>query len=173
MRAYRYRERNKWINKILYGDMAKSWPDTGAFCVLMLLANDDGVVDSAIVHLAGTTGLSAEEWRRCLGRFEKLGLIEETTLEGYYHTTPRYKIVGFARPAPDRNVIDKWRELSAFVFFRDDYTCAYCGERGGALECDHVVPFSRGGTEDLDNLVTSCRPCNRAKRDKTPGEWLR
>jgi hypothetical protein len=24
---------------------------------------------------------------------------------------------------------------------------------------DHVVPFERGGTSDLDNLVTACNPC--------------
>jgi 5-methylcytosine-specific restriction endonuclease McrA len=153
--------------------MYKSWPDIGAFAVLMVLAHDDGVVDSAVTHLAGTTGLSASKWRACLDRFQKLGLIEETTLVGYHHTTPRYRIIGFERPKPERMDIDQWRELSAFVFLRDDYTCAYCGERGGILECDHVIPFSRGGTEKLENLVTACKTCNRAKRARTPGEWRR
>ena len=28
-----------------------------------------------------------------------------------------------------------------------------------AASIDHVVPFERGGTSDLDNLVTACNPC--------------
>lgn len=65
----------------------------------------------------------------------------------------------------------EWRALRAAVFARDDYTCQYCGDRGGRLECDHIVPVARGGHSGMDNLTTACRPCNRAKRSKTPEEW--
>jgi len=65
----------------------------------------------------------------------------------------------------------EWKELREIVFNRDDYTCQYCGERGGKLECDHVFPVSRGGSNEFDNLVTACFSCNRSKRDKTPEEW--
>ena len=34
------------------------------------------------------------------------------------------------------------------------------------LEVDHITPVSKGGTDDIMNLVTSCRDCNRGKRDK-------
>lgn len=66
----------------------------------------------------------------------------------------------------------EWRGLRSTVFARDDYTCQYCGARGGQLECDHVVPVSRGGSHALANLATACKPCNRSKRAKTPDEWL-
>lgn len=65
-----------------------------------------------------------------------------------------------------------WFKARRVVFERDAFTCTYCGEHGGKLECDHVFPRSRGGTDDLDNLTTACRTCNRSKRDKTPAEWL-
>ena len=58
------------------------------------------------------------------------------------------------------------------VFERDDFTCQYCGKRGGDLECDHVIPVARGGGHETTNLVTACAPCNRSKRDRTPEEWL-
>ena len=32
---------------------------------------------------------------------------------------------------------------------------------------DHVVPVTRGGTDDLDNLVAACWPCNARKGDFT------
>lgn len=54
------------------------------------------------------------------------------------------------------------------VFARDDHQCQYCG--GPADSIDHVVPRSRGGGQAWDNLVAACRPCNLAKRDRTPDE---
>jgi hypothetical protein len=65
-----------------------------------------------------------------------------------------------------------WRELRELVFSRDDYTCSYCGKRGTYLECDHIVPVSRGGSSEVKNLTTACKPCNRAKRDKLLSEWV-
>jgi hypothetical protein len=66
----------------------------------------------------------------------------------------------------------EWERLRTEVYFRDDYTCQYCGERGGRLECDHIMPLSRGGSNDISNLTTACFKCNRSKRAKTPGEWF-
>jgi hypothetical protein len=64
-----------------------------------------------------------------------------------------------------------WKKLREAVFKRDDYTCQYCDERGGELECDHVLPISRGGTNEMGNLVTACASCNRAKRTRLLSEW--
>lgn len=33
----------------------------------------------------------------------------------------------------------EWRKKN---YIRDDYTCQICGDRGGKLEVDHIVPFS-------------------------------
>lgn len=54
------------------------------------------------------------------------------------------------------------------VFARDDYRCQYCGARADSI--DHVVPRSRGGVHDWENLAAACRPCNIRKRDRTPDE---
>lgn len=67
--------------------------------------------------------------------------------------------------------VKRWKTISKRVFARDSYTCAYCGQIGGVLEVDHVVPFSKGGSDALDNLVTSCRKCNRQKKDKSLSEF--
>lgn len=66
----------------------------------------------------------------------------------------------------------EWKRLRKMVFERDDFTCQYCFKRGGRLECDHMIPVSRGGTDDPKNLATACFSCNRSKRAKTPAEWL-
>ena len=54
------------------------------------------------------------------------------------------------------------KTLQGFVFARDDYTCVYC-KTAPAVLCDHIIPISKGGTKDPQNLVASCRDCNEAK----------
>ena len=54
------------------------------------------------------------------------------------------------------------------VLKRDRFKCRYCGAKGKyvKLEVDHIIPVSRGGTDDIDNLRTSCFKCNRGKGDR-------
>lgn len=58
------------------------------------------------------------------------------------------------------------------IFKRDNFTCQYCGATppDTILEVDHVIPVSKGGSDEVSNLVTSCFECNRGKRDKPLGE---
>ncbi len=55
------------------------------------------------------------------------------------------------------------------VFARDSWTCQYCGTTSH-LTVDHVLPRSRGGASDWENIVTACAPCNRRKGNRTPVE---
>lgn len=48
--------------------------------------------------------------------------------------------------------------------------CAYCLGRATCL--DHVTPLSRGGSNDVSNLVPACRSCNSSKRSRTLLEYL-
>jgi 5-methylcytosine-specific restriction endonuclease McrA len=54
------------------------------------------------------------------------------------------------------------------VFIRDEYTCQYCGVP--AENVDHVMPRSRGGAHEWENVVAACRRCNSRKKDRTPAE---
>lgn len=51
------------------------------------------------------------------------------------------------------------------VFKRDSFTCQYCGGSPPTkvLEVDHINPVSKGGANDIDNLITACFDCNRGK----------
>lgn len=51
------------------------------------------------------------------------------------------------------------------VFKRDSFTCQYCGNHPPSviLEVDHIDPVANGGSNRIDNLVTSCSECNRGK----------
>lgn len=54
------------------------------------------------------------------------------------------------------------------VFVRDEGACQYCGR--SAENVDHIVPRSRGGPHEWENVVASCRRCNSRKMDRTPEE---
>lgn len=51
------------------------------------------------------------------------------------------------------------------ILKRDGFACQYCGGRAPevVLHIDHITPRSAGGTDDPDNLVTSCARCNLGK----------
>lgn len=61
----------------------------------------------------------------------------------------------------------KWLDgkVRATVFIRDSGECVYCGS-SEKVTIDHVLPQSRGGTNDPNNLVTACSSCNFKKGDK-------
>lgn len=54
------------------------------------------------------------------------------------------------------------------VLARDEHRCAYC--RGHGNSVDHVVPRSRGGRNDWENVTAACRACNAAKDDRLLSE---
>lgn len=46
---------------------------------------------------------------------------------------------------------------------RDGFHCATCLSSEADLQIDHVVPVSKGGVNNLDNLQLLCKKCNAAK----------
>jgi len=56
------------------------------------------------------------------------------------------------------------------VFYRDSFTCQYCGKETRTLTLDHIVPRSKGGPHVWTNVVSACIPCNHSKAGSTPAE---
>jgi 5-methylcytosine-specific restriction endonuclease McrA len=56
------------------------------------------------------------------------------------------------------------------LFARDHHRCAYCGNYFDTddLTKDHIIPKSHKGKNTWQNLITSCKPCNGRKADRTP-----
>ena len=63
---------------------------------------------------------------------------------------------------------EQWEAIKAEY----NYSCAYCGkgwhELNHVLEQEHVIPVSQGGGYTAENIVPSCRDCNRKKHARTP-----
>lgn len=68
-------------------------------------------------------------------------------------------------PAIPRTI--PWR-LRHLVMKRDNFSCVQCGASpahttGTTLHVDHILPYSKGGTNTLPNLQTLCHTCNIGK----------
>ncbi|WP_374212572.1 HNH endonuclease [Rhodococcus tibetensis] len=65
-----------------------------------------------------------------------------------------------------------WRKLRKHVIERDGNVCRRCGADGAvvALEVDHVMNVTEGGTDDPANAQLLCKPCHTPK---TRAETLR
>ena len=58
------------------------------------------------------------------------------------------------------------------VFNKTGGRCAYCGKvLSDDATIDHIIPRSKGGGNNLDNLLPSCRSCNTSKGVKSLEEF--
>ncbi|MEP6574334.1 MAG: HNH endonuclease [Gemmatimonadota bacterium] len=101
------------------------------------------------------------------------------TLPGLVARSPRLIF-----PLPASVVLRKHRQVRSRVasltnehlFLRDGHRCAYCSRHRkdlGARERltrDHLVPRSKGGTDEWLNVVTACSSCNHRKNDRLLAE---
>ena len=69
------------------------------------------------------------------------------------------------RRAKTRERVRKHREKKMEGLY-----CAYCGDK--ATGYDHIVPVTKGGTDDADNLVPCCPDCNREKNNRPLADFL-
>lgn len=55
--------------------------------------------------------------------------------------------------------------LRRMVIERDGYRCVYCDDdlTNAEVHLDHVIPESKGGPTNLNNLQVTCRKCNLSK----------
>lgn len=64
------------------------------------------------------------------------------------------------------------------IFRRDRFRCALCADSPATsptceLHIDHILPLSRGGGNEIDNLRTLCSGCNLRRRHETDEEVIK
>jgi hypothetical protein len=58
------------------------------------------------------------------------------------------------------------------VYARDSFRCVWCQSRN-RLTLDHIIPWSAGGSDDIENLRTLCWSCNESRSNfKIPADEL-
>jgi len=77
----------------------------------------------------------------------------------YQKANEMYDVV----PSDERTRIPD--DVQQFVWRRDKGCCVKCGSNE-KLEFDHIIPFSKGGSNTERNLQLLCEACNRGKSNK-------
>ena len=98
-------------------------------------------------------------WFDGLGKNETCEGLEFTGVE--IRDSKSYNLTELGIPPKKR-----WRILEKYQF-----TCQYCGRKPPEviIEIDHILPLSKGGSNDESNLIVACKTCNSGKG----GEILR
>lgn len=68
------------------------------------------------------------------------------------------------------------KSIKIEVYKRDNYRCVECGKgKEVGLHVHHIIPYSKGGTDEMWNLATLCKSCNRSigdRRYNPPKSWI-
>jgi 5-methylcytosine-specific restriction endonuclease McrA len=94
-------------------------------------------------------------------KFNGVNFRTNAQFDGYKCARNYYKHVVNKRNVPN--------SLRLSIFERDKFKCVYCGlgaKDGAVLNVDHILPVSKGGSNEPDNLQTLCRACNNGKSDR-------
>lgn len=61
------------------------------------------------------------------------------------------------------------------ITLRDEFKCQYCCETVSRsnVTMDHVLPISKGGKTNWENIVAACGPCNHKKGNETKMKPIR
>ena len=103
--------------------------------------------------------------------YEFMTKADDTPTRGNQKAMPSSRVA--PRRVQSRTAITKARRYD--VLQRGGFRCTYCGRSASdiPLHIDHIVPLSKGGSDDDANLVPACPDCNGGKRDRlVPTESL-
>lgn len=92
--------------------------------------------------------IKAAELKKALKQIAKKRLIEEGVLCDEEHHRPYIP-----------------QDVVGLVYMRYDGKCCKCGSSKD-LQLDHIIPFSKGGSSEVDNLQLLCKDCNLKKGNK-------
>lgn len=125
------------------------------------------------MELREAAGLQVSEWARRVRELrneEGMQILTHHDREGLKPN--EYILVSLERKRVTARGLSA--DLRKKIFERDGYTCQICGAGPGddapcepgksvRLQVDHVVPISDGGTDDGNNLRTTCVYFNKEK----------
>jgi hypothetical protein len=145
-----------------------SWQASGLLCLLWRKADRRGWIDLGRSGLRGVALVlrHADAWTEIEPFLRELIATGTVDVSGATLSLPNFcsAQARFVRRVHIPTCI------SDDVYARDGGRCVYCGAED-RLSLDHVIPWSRGGENAVDNLAVACRPCNSSKGARTPEEW--
>jgi hypothetical protein len=124
-----------------------------AFFGMTIYLEDEQWLDQIILPKARSYG---DSW---------IVLNSETLERAWLTSTPDINTNKIESAKPSKRSRSINPALRFEIFRRDNFTCRYCGRRPTEvkLQVDHIIPWSKGGSNEISNLCTSCSECNIGK----------
>ena len=153
---YGLKERIRWSKILLnvrkklkkYVDIKEHEAFTDIVDRLVKRAREDNLFSVSTAHI--------KQYASELG----IDISRQTNLLTNAVSTRLQKEFGGQEPKRQRTLTNS---IKIEVFKRDNYTCQECGAgREAKLHVHHIIPFSRGGSDEMSNLITLCESCNEA-----------
>lgn len=171
------------VMRALFARLATDYGALAVWLALYAHCDREGKCFPSLRRLAEITNISRLSVLKAIRRLESLGLISKTpqkrkdggnTVCLYkLHYAPllqsKFETNKDNRPTAKSNRTNIPKSLRFKVFARDNFTCQYCGRKPPEVELviDHIVPLCKGGTNDINNLITACQDCNLGKGTMT------
>lgn len=60
-----------------------------------------------------------------------------------------------------KGILYGYDNIKAYILIRDKYTCQCCKTKKGTLHVHHIIYRSKGGSDEIENLITLCETCHK------------
>ena len=152
----------------LAGTRGLTAAETGVYITLVAMMYEaEGPIPNDAKRLARLCGSTPAAFKKCIDGLLATGKLSQDE-RGFLNADLRRRWDALERRSAARPTIPADTKRSVMA----EGCCAYCGTSSGPFEIDHIVPWSRGGAHERDNLTLACKPCNRSKGSMTPEEWM-
>ena len=176
------------VFKSMYdGTLVENWQALITFQQMIVLCDQDGTVDMTPGAISRRTGIPLEHIEAGIEILEnedpysrtsdqggrRIALLEEHRKWGWYIINyHKYRNLKDPDEVREKNRERKRRQRQREAGMDDtvEHSCAYCG--APATGPDHVIPKSKGGTDDPSNIVPCCPKCNQHKAHRTVAEFI-
>jgi len=141
---------------------AKFWRDNRCFRCETQLSSLPSAERSALKDLPKPKPII--KCPRCEYTFEEPDIMSPSAAWVYYQQglCPRCRESLAAQPKPEERERYISKSVRVTVWQRDGGKCVECGSCE-SLEYDHIIPFSKGGSNTERNIQLLCAKCNREK----------
>lgn len=154
----------KFPRDFLEGTIGMSLEEKGAYAIVLdLIYMRNGSLPDDPQYIAGQLGCSVRKWNSIKNKLVEMG---ELCVQGGFMEP---KMVSVFEKLSGRKSLSSSVRLA--VLERDGWRCVYCETEDGPFHVDHILPVSKGGLDELENLACSCATCNLSKGAKLLDEW--
>ena len=126
-----------------------------------------------LVLSTGYEPIARVPWERAVtllfaGKVEVVDAYEDREIRSVTLSFKMPSVIRFLRALQRKRPLIRFSREN--VFLRDQGRCQYCGAKMQRFEStyDHIVPRSKSGLTNWENIVIACMPCNQKKGGRTP-----